>query len=169
FPYDEDKDIMHPIHRSWSKEMRDTFAFTAGKKQGKYLPIIPDLQLLLEPKPVSKFAQYNYDIKTFPKYDARRLFDLRAAMTGRFLKMIELLKGREGKLATSRPLADSWKGHYAKKGLWVKIKRKLMGAVMNLAYKAGKKAVASKMTDAAVSMILKDLEKTGCLADPPPK
>lgn len=163
FPYDEANNIIHPIHRGWTKEMREAFAFSAGKKPGLYLPIIPDIQQLIEPKPADVFARFHYDVPAFPKYDAHRLFKLKPVMNKRFLKMIDLVKHRDKAEVLERPLAKLWQEYYAKKGPWATFTNWLLQSVKNLAFKAARKPVAGMMADAAIDMILKDLEKTGCL------
>ncbi len=104
FPYDEANDIIHPIHRSWTQAMRQAFAFKPNERSDDlFLPIIPDIQLLLAPQPTEKWEHLKLTIDQFPQYDADRLFRLRPAMTSRFLQIIELLKTREGKRRTKPP------------------------------------------------------------------
>ncbi len=45
-PYDEATGGRHPIHKNWSKPMINQFKYTEGGKT--YLPIIPDMTLLLQ-------------------------------------------------------------------------------------------------------------------------
>src|SRR6185436_18633893 len=47
--YNEAKGIIHPIHKDWSKEMRELFKMP-GKDGSIYLPIIPDLYFLKQKK-----------------------------------------------------------------------------------------------------------------------
>src|SRR5690606_33184633 len=55
-PYDPKANIVHPIHQNWTKEMVNAFLIT---KEGQtYLPIIPDLNLLLMGKRPSEVDHY---------------------------------------------------------------------------------------------------------------
>lgn len=169
FPYNEEKNVMHPIHRTWTKEMREAFAFTKSKSSQQYLPIIPDIQIMLEPKPRDAKQRYEYSIPNIPPYDADRLFGLRAVMTKRFLKILELVKDRKAGKKSPVPLTEAWVEQHTKKGWWQDLKSWVMRGLLNFAYKKAKEPVAEKITNAAIKMILTDLEKANTLAPPAPE
>jgi|GEM_PF-371988 len=188
FPYfkhenDRSKDDIHPIHRNWTPEMVETFKF---EKDGTwYLPIIPDLNILLEKENGTKVGWTDYDIKETPVYDPKELFKLKKAIKRRFRKIFNVLQNRdfteaiklakEAELAKltekqrkdiealdaraegQRAVADAWikKRHGYS---WLsKIGSALLSPFIGLGIFIGKRIAAKKITQYMVSAILKDL------------
>ena len=90
-----ENNIIHPIHRSWTPAMIETFKMT-GKEDGKtYLPIIPDLHILGEIKATgARRDPFAYSIQQKPKYNPVPLFQMRQAMEDRFEKILNISKQR---------------------------------------------------------------------------
>lgn len=122
FPYDDDPEKRHPIHKNWSNEMINKFMIkkkVKKKENGKpveteerFLPIIPDLTFLTEKETDIGARRFEFDIPEIPPYDPERLFALQPAIKKRFLKMINTLPfrgkvlGKLKKETTQKKLQD---------------------------------------------------------------
>lgn len=98
FPYykdekDASKDDIHPIHRNWTHEMIE--AFKIVKNGTVFLPIIPDLNILIEKDKSELKEPYDYDIPETPLYDPKKLFVLRKKIRRRFRKILDIVQHRD--------------------------------------------------------------------------
>lgn len=71
-PYNPNENIVHPIHRNWSPEMKEKFLINYEHKT--YLPVIPDMNMLLEDK-TSSDDQNVYTVPTFPKVKESKIIN----------------------------------------------------------------------------------------------
>jgi hypothetical protein len=91
-PYDKTAGIVHPIHRNWTDAMVEKFKI---EKEGKvFLPIVPDLYLLMENDSVRKERRYQYTVPQMPEYNPEQLFSFRKSIEQRFVRIIEILRRR---------------------------------------------------------------------------
>ncbi|PTB96190.1 hypothetical protein C9994_08415 [Marivirga lumbricoides] len=84
-PYDPDNNIVHPIHRDWSEEMIDKFKINYENKT--YLPIIPDMNMLLEGKS-SSTDQNVYTVPNFTKIKKSAIRNLYANLMKKRIKVL---------------------------------------------------------------------------------
>lgn len=84
FEYNNKTTEYHPIHRTWTKEMVEAFKIVDNEDPKKYyLPIIPDMNLLLEKQKGQVKKAWDYDIKDKPKIEASFIFGLQGKMEKR--------------------------------------------------------------------------------------
>lgn len=170
-PFDPEQGIVHPIHRAWTQPMID--AFVIIKDGNKFLPIIPDLNLLNESPEMQTGIRYSYTITQKPVYDPTPLFDARDAIQARLLRIMEVLKARdyttqkEADGKATQALMDQYyhKSWLSNLGSWSTSK------ALDFIYWLGRKAVARTLTEKIVRTVLADLEKSGLLmqSGPPPE
>lgn len=168
--YDPENGRVHPIHKNWTKEMIDTFAIEYPKDTGKkYLPIIPDMNLLLRIQNHGKAEEKNdYDVAEMPKVDYKRITDefkfinarVNAILTG-FQK--EMLAPVDKDKPSETPLADKIHqelfGQSKLSRLWSKMTMKSGQWVLKIIIGNVSKRISKKI----ISYILKDLEKKNLL------
>ena len=173
FPYepsdDPEKHNVHPMHEDWTPEMVEKFAIKKDKNSDKvFLPIIPDLNLLLENKEPGE-DKYVYDIRFKPKYDSKRLFALRGKIENRFKSIIDTaVRGMEKieKSDKDYPISKALTKEQFKKSFFGRIGSKVNGWVVNGLKKPVKNALAKFLSKFVIKMILNDLEDRDILKNP---
>jgi hypothetical protein len=188
-PAEFEKREVHPIHQHWTKEMIDLFLITHEGEN--FLPIIPDLNMLLESPEQREKMRYNYTIKEKPSYDPENLFRLKDAITNRFKTMLDIIqkrdfkalkekerkdrfdkltatgKKRELKLEEEKKLglerAQAWMNKYNKTGMLSKIGGWLLGPIKKAGIGWGKKIASKKLAEKTIHTLLKDLGERGLL------
>lgn len=174
FPYHEKSADRNPIHRDarWDRgqEMFRRFVYTdrAGKE---YLPILPDVNILLDGEPDSKQKREHYDIEDFPQYHPRGLFDLGPAMQDRVERMLELLRDRPAGPVV-RPEEDNardWMRHQYRSGFWARLGTVLLGSGLGLLFRLARGGMARKMVRSATGAVLSDLATMGLLEQRDPR
>ena len=156
-----EESIIHPIHRSWTKEMVEMFKVT-GKDGKTYLPIIPDLNILQEKKITGeKRDPFKYSIEDKPKYDPVQLFEMRKQMKTRFEKILDIAKLKAGhkKHKTKNPETARWIEKYYHKNWWDPLKGWFVNKAFNLIFSMTKAGLAGNLTEMAIKWVLADLEK----------
>lgn len=156
-----EKSIIHPIHRSWTAEMVETFKVTS--KDGKtYLPIIPDLNILQEKKLTGeKIDPFKYSVEEKPKYDPMQFFLIREQMKNRFEKILDIakLKIDEKNNEIKNTETGKWMDKFYRKTWWGSVKGWAINKAINIIFSMTKKGVASSITEMATKWVLTDLEK----------
>ncbi len=159
---DPSKNIIHPIHQSWTPEMVEIFSVPGPAKDGKiYLPIIPDLNILLEIKAGGKRGKLDYSVKERPAYDPTILFGMKEAMEDRFVRILEISKQRlETKKRKARKSETAkWMNKYFHSSLWGKIAAIFISMGIDLMFRLTKRTLAKKITSFTIQLILADLEE----------
>lgn len=197
FPYNDGSAdpaarVVHPIHEHWTPAMVD--AFKIEKDGQTYLPIIPDMNYLVEQKTGTVKGRFENDIPTMPLYDPEHLFKLKDAMKKRFKRMIQLGQQRDFSAIKAKALEEQFKSLPPKKqelarkelelqrqraaaaDLWLegaypqswlsKIGSALMKPLQRIGMSIAVNVIASKMTKKAMDAILKDLAAKGLLKAP---
>ena len=156
-----EKNIIHPIHRSWDQDMIDVFKVT-GKDGKTYLPIVPDLNILQETKLTGgKRDPYKYSIDEKPKYDPKQFFLIRQQMKNRFTKILEIAKrkAREKNNQTKNIETDKWMDKFYHKSWWDKMIGHIINGAINAIFYVTKRGLARNITEVAAKWVLADLEK----------
>ncbi len=189
-PEDSAKDDIHPIHKNWTPEMVE--AFKIDRNGETFLPIIPDLNLLL--KKNNTINPYELDIKETPAFDPQKLFSVRKQMTSRFKKILDMIQERGFRKETERAkkeemermsqkkrdayieqqellkqrlaVADQWISKEYSSGFLSRTGSLLISPVKGLGIWLAKKKAAKIMTRKATEAILKDLAAKGLLEKP---
>jgi hypothetical protein len=156
---DPKKNIVHPIHESWTREMIENFSIS---KDGKtYLPIIPDLNILLNKKRGIKRDAFKYSIEDKPVYNPKALFENRQLMEDRFEKILDIAKLKTTS-KSSKPKnkeADKWMNKFYHKSWWDNLKGIVIKKSFNVLFSMTKGGLARNITEMAVKGILADLDK----------
>lgn len=166
FPYEPEHDNVHPIHENWTEEMIERFKIKR-KIKGEiriFLPIIPDLNLLIENKKSGE-DRYVYTYKDKPKYNPKKLFALKDAMYKRFRKILD--KGVESfggsKKDSNTPISDTWIKLEFKRN-WVQRRGDAFKSTVVGWFEAPvKKAIAKILSKFIIKMVLEDLEEMDIL------
>jgi len=156
-----EKSVIHPIHRSWTKEMAEMFK-VPGKDGKTYLPIIPDLNILQEKKATGeKRSPFKYSIEGKPRYDPLQLFEMRKQMETRFEKILDIakLKARHKNSKTKNPETIKWMEKYYHKNWWDQLKGWFISKAFNAIFSITKGGLARSITEVAIKWVLSDLEK----------
>jgi hypothetical protein len=170
FPYEPKTDTteenIHPIHKNWTPEMVERFAIYKKGETRKYLPIIPDLNMLLDnTDPDSE--RYAYTYKTSPKYNPKRLFKLEKNILERFKKILDISMSEVGSNTKADkkeyPISEEWLNEINKSNFFSKIGKKISSGVIGSFKGTAKKQVAKMMSKWIISYILKDLEEMNIL------
>jgi len=172
----------HPIHRNWTKASINKYKFykrdpDTNEKQ-YYLPIIPDLNIVLNNLSTSGEEWNHYDYPEKPTYNPQALFKLRRKIKRRYKKMLYLIIGKFSKsvkVKKSTPLTNEWIAKQHPKVFF----KELMIAFLSPATLIGKSIITSRafkwfiswilaniLTKKTFSVILKDLEEKGLLDEP---
>jgi hypothetical protein len=162
-PYDPDKGIVHPIHKTWSPEMVNVFII---KRDGKaFLPIIPDLNMLKDFVKDKRPNPYEHTVKLMPKYNPRELFALRGDFKKRAEKMLNLAFDKMSSTSKTRthPKAQQWMDVYFKSSWWKRFKGQLGSWIIEILFRWNKSKLASNISRSAIFWVLKDLEKKGLI------
>jgi len=163
-PYDQKKGICHPIHEKWTADMVKTFKI---EKDGKtYLPIVPDLKLLLLSEQERKDQRYSYAVPKMPKYNSAQLFAMRKAIKNRLLIIIKLLKSRDYSSRQKTQKADETKklmSRFYRTNLIGRFSGYLSALMVNVAFSLLRSTIASKITKKLIETVLTDLERKDLL------
>ncbi len=164
FEYDPDKGIVHPIHRNWQPESIEKYRILMNGKV--YLPIIPDLNIALDKLAYSGDEKFKYTVKERPEFDPEILFDMEDQITDRFKKILILLKKRAAKPTVSNEdpagegkLAARWLETRYYRGPVKKLGAFFLRKGIDVTFALTKKALARRITQQIIAVILKDLEK----------
>jgi hypothetical protein len=164
FPYEPSDDPMkhnvHPMHADWTPEMVEKFRITSKGSNKIYLPIIPDLNLLLEGV-ASGEKKYVYDVPDKPKYDPSNLFALRGKIENRFKHVINRAFNDIVEMERNdkdHPISDSLLEEEFKKSFFGKIGSKISGWVISGVSNPVKNGISKFLTKFVIKMILHDLE-----------
>lgn len=167
FPYDPKNANVHPIHENWTEEMIEKFKISKRGDDRIFLPIIPDLNLVLENVKPGEH-RYKYDYKETPKYNPERLIALRSKINTRFLKVIDHIFSEFQKSEipkNSNPISNRWLNTAFKKNWWGKFKSWLTVSAVNVFKGPVKKGIAAMATKSIIKISLEDLENRNILKD----
>jgi hypothetical protein len=197
FPYyrdesDPSKNDIHPIHRNWTNEMVE--AFKIEKDGAVYLPIIPDMNILIEQATNIRKGPYDYDIADLPMYDPQKLFGIQDQMKKRFsriLKVVQsrdfsaqiqerkeyemsqlperqqkMLKEKEQEMNERMAVANEWIEREYSPSLLSRIGSFFSKPFIALGISIGRGIAAKAMTRKAVKAVLNDLAEKGLLKKP---
>ncbi|MEO9802018.1 MAG: patatin-like phospholipase family protein [Reichenbachiella sp.] len=142
-PYDPDNKIIHPLHSDdfWTEDIRQKFLIT--KDDGStHLPLIPDMNLLIEEQQGQIAHPWDYTVKEMPKMTHDDIRALKPKVKKRIREMAGLL---------TSPLIDKIKLNWTLKWLKPKLKKRILNML------------ASESADAVEKIILKDLKDRGML------
>jgi hypothetical protein len=162
-PYDRENGIVHPIHENWSRESVERYRIS---KNGKtYLPIIPDLNIVLDNLEYSGDDRFRYTVEKRPEFDPGKLFALEHKITERFVRILTLLKKRSatppvplsGEHERNGMLAEKWLRKRYFKGPLRKLGAAFLKAGISLTFALTKKALARRISQQLISLIVKDL------------
>jgi hypothetical protein len=108
-PYDPANGIVHPLHQNyWTEDMRKRFLiqFPDGSK---YLPLIPDMNMLIDNK-TSKEQAKQYDVPELPKISEDEVKAIKKPLNKRAWKMLRVLlkKSGEKRVSWKRILLYLW-------------------------------------------------------------
>ncbi len=158
YAFNETTGEMHPIHRSWTKEMRDAFKF---EREGRtFLPIIPDIDWLYRKKTSTTYSPFEHEV-AWPKYDAANLFAMKGVMETRVKKLLELTMQRKGTTGSAENFSKSatLMKEYYRTNFFKRAGSKIGNGIIKIIFALTKGTLASKTTKSAITWILKDLEK----------
>ncbi|MEM9299319.1 MAG: patatin-like phospholipase family protein [Bacteroidota bacterium] len=147
-PYEPESGNVHPLHRDkfWKNdEVRKKFIIKL--KDGNYLPLIPDMNLLLEKKDPGK-DRYHYSVPDIPQISKQKLATLTKDIYLRTSAIASAYLGLPYETEVSKP---SRFGNFIGRVFNNKIKKTVRGIA------------ASKAQETAYNTMLKDLEKAGLL------
>lgn len=171
FPYEPDQGNVHPIHKDWTDTMVQKFLIIRKENgvERLFLPIIPDLNLILENKK-SGDDKLKYTYKERPIYNPEELLQLKDNIETRFKKVLEKsiksIENFDKGQTDEYPIARKWMNSNKKKRNWFqRIKDGLKNRVAKKGKKMGTKRMAKFLTNAVIKMILNDLDKMKILKD----
>jgi len=159
-PYDPDNGIVHPIHANWTQQSVDRFkVYREGQV---YLPIIPDLNIVLKDldSPASEYRDYAVPEK--PTYDPEQLFELKKTMSLRFRRMMIVLRQgikNKTKEKVPHPITTGWMKKRGRRGIWTTIKSFFLFLRLAMVYLFHKRTIAKNAALSTIKMVLKDLEE----------
>lgn len=166
--YDEASGKVHPIHKSWTPAMIDAFKVESPRKSGKYfLPIVPDMRLLLEKQNNQPIGWRTYDIPEKPKYNPEQLFSMLPAIEKRLglvvEKMTDELTGDDTPIAEVPAEVQQWLDAYFRKGWFKRLLSRPKKWIMELVLNRVPGRVAAPLAEWVVKWIIKDLHEKGLL------
>lgn len=159
--------MRHPIHADWTDEMIALFGIQR-KDEPLFLPIIPDMNVILEKLKGIKDDPYRYSVPNRPVFDAADLLQYRPQIESRLGRIIEIAEqkfttGGATDEADTTPIADAM----ISKAYAVPLLNRPFKALKNWFVKFILKRVpdsaAQMATKAAIHYILKDLERKDLL------
>ena len=165
-PYDPENGIVHPIHQTafWSEASIEKYKII-GSGGKIFLPIIPDLNIVLDNLPDTEAEKFKYTVNERPKYDPKALFQLDKKMTVRYTKILTMLKDR---LSTSPAvqddkedpkLSDRWMNTRYFQNPFKKAIAKIIKIGIDFFFKRTRRMLAKKVTESTIRLILKDLDE----------
>ncbi|WP_339790426.1 hypothetical protein [uncultured Imperialibacter sp.] len=166
-PYTEGN--KHPIHEGWTKESVKKYEVTIGGV--KHLPIIPDLNIVLDNLANPGIQRFHYDVSERPQYDPGALFDLESKMQKRVLTLLKLAKNRtaDPKPTMAHATADKWLENHYKSNWFRRLGAWATGVGINGVFAVTVGKLAKVLTKKVVGYILTDLDKKRLLKTPPNK
>ncbi|MGB6035197.1 MAG: hypothetical protein WBG42_02935, partial [Cryomorphaceae bacterium] len=146
-PYDPKNKNIHPLHRNefWTEDMRKKFKITMKGKT--YLPIIPDMNLLIENK-APDTDKYSYSIPEIPQISKQDLATLKDGIYLRSSAIASAYMGLPYETKVKQP------------NRWIQF---LARVFQNRIKKAGRGVLAAKAQEEAFQTIVSDLTTTGLL------
>ncbi|NOQ72981.1 MAG: hypothetical protein GQ574_13310 [Crocinitomix sp.] len=138
----------HPIHENWTLEMVNRFKVKL--KGQEYLPIIPDMNLILEDKYPTYEEANKYSIPEMPKVTKEAIEKLSPLIHKRAYEMLTIV---EGKVVKKPAIKTKWWK------LWKRTKAWGFGLII----KKGKGILSDQATEKLTEIIIEDLEKKGLL------
>lgn len=166
-PYDPDNGNIHPIHREWTKDMIEKFKVARKGDDRIFLPIIPDLNLLLEDKKPGD-DKYNYTYKDKPKYNPDRLFSLKNNIYNRFKKVLDKSFSSfndKSKDENETPISDALIRREYRRNWFQRMGDSVKSWVVGKFKNPAKKTVANMLSKFVIKSILEDLEEMEVLED----
>ena len=168
-PYNKAEGIVHPMHTNWTNEMIEQFKIENNGEV--FLPIIPDLNLVLDNVDIVGDEKYNYTYHEKPKYNPEKLFQLKGKIELRFKYIIDKLfeqKSNSNKTDKKETLSitEEWLKKEYKQSFWKRIKSNIGEWLINKIKKPLSNIGAGLITKAVIKMILEDLEKKQILSEP---
>ncbi|NVK52512.1 MAG: hypothetical protein HWD85_06220 [Flavobacteriaceae bacterium] len=166
-PYDPDNGNVHPIHREWTNEMVEKFKVSRRGDERIFLPIIPDLNLLLEGKEPGD-DKYNYTYKGKPKYNPSELFKLKDNIYNRFKKVLDKgfdSFGEKTEEESETPISDALIRREYRRNWFQRMGDNVKSWVVGKFKNPVKKAIASMLSKFVIKSILEDLEQMEVLDD----
>lgn len=160
-PYDPDNNNVHPIHREWTNEMVEKFKVSKRGDERIFLPIIPDLNLLLEGKKPGD-DRYSYTYKDKPKYNPSELFKLKKNIYNRFKKVLD--KGFDSLEEKSEedshtPISDALIRREYRRNWFQRMGDNITSWVVGKFKNPAKKTIANLLSKFVIKSILEDLEE----------
>jgi len=159
-PYDPVNGNIHPIHKEWTNEMVEKFKISKSGDDRIFLPIIPDLNLLLENKKPGD-DKYNYTYKEKPKYDPSKLFSLKDNIYNRFKKVLDKgfdSFGKKTETDSETPISDALILREYKRDWFQRLGDNLKSWVVGRFKNPAKKSIANLLSKFVIKSILEDLE-----------
>jgi len=163
--YDPEKGIIHAIHKNWTPEMVSIFKMI-GKDGKTYLPIVPDLYLILEEhKKIPKKGWNSYSIKGKPTFDPKPLFKSQKVIQRRLIGIFRLVKEKKyiSKNERSSHITKRYMSQYYRRGIFGWFSSIISPVLLNLSYFIFKRSVAKGLTKKIINFVLADLEHRGLL------
>lgn len=157
----------HPIHRNWTVEMISKFGIQKDHEP-LFLPIIPDLNILLEEKRGIESDPYRYSVPVRPRYNGNELLGYRKQMEKRVERLIKLAEiklnadGR-GSANESSPKADKMIAQSYNIPILLRPFSSLKKWLIQLLLKRVPGSLSNMATKGALHYILKDLEEKDLL------
>lgn len=174
--YGRDSEHTHPIHRSafWTDKAVEKFLIRKIDDHGVeqcYLPIIPDMSLVLHNKSVDTDRE-NYSMER-PVFDPEVLLNLDGNIAARVRKLLHMIKERKPgkglpvKVETPDEVTNKWMEKYYRESRL----RKTWNAttrffVLSFVYPPARNHASQTVSRTLIKMILLDLEKRGLLKNP---
>lgn len=130
----------HPIHQSWSPEMVKQFLVTLNGKD--YLPVIPDMNLLLDGTHPTREEARKYSVPEMPKMAEQDIERLRPKIKLRTSKIIDILTAKLPKSSDAR--------------FW-QFGKKIKGLLKKMCINNIKKELNEMAVDAAIDFVRKEM------------
>lgn len=157
----------HPIHEGWTDDMIAKFGIQKDDEP-LFLPIIPDLNILLEEKRGTDNDPYLYTIPARPKFKAAELMGYRKQMEKRVEMLVQLTEQKLNQPSrqnnqTITPVADGAIAESYKVPLLRRPFSSLKKWFIQVLLKRAPSSLSSMATKGALHYILKDLEEKDLL------
>jgi len=152
----------HPLHKNWSSDMIAMFKRPSNKPGTVLLPIIPDLYIMKEKQDNGRERNpFDPTVDKWPGYDAGKLFALKDKMKLRVERMLELTykKMTAKEKDSENPITTAWMADHYRSNWWTKLTGRIGSGLLRLLFKWNKGKIANRVTQAAITWVLKDLEE----------
>jgi hypothetical protein len=159
FPYEPEKNNVHPIHKDWTAEMVNTFSIKRPGDPRVFLPIIPDMNILLKDGGTGD-TRYHYDMPKKPKLDPTALIVLSPKIENRIRIILNLLINRKSNPQKEHggDNAHQWLQKIEKNGWWSRLKGRIGRLLFRLAKKPALKSISNKSTELFYQTIFEELD-----------